>query len=191
VILTALAAALVARIAVGSIGWTDALPVLGTIAYWPIQEWLIHVFILHWKPRHAFGRTVDFAVSKAHRAHHGEPWKLDLIFIPLHSFTYSLPTLVAVWFLITPNVRLALTGLSFFLLLTLHYEWIHFLVHTRVRPRTRRYQRLWRNHRLHHFKSERYWYGVTMLSGDWLLGTSPRPSDVPGSPTARTLRGSA
>jgi hypothetical protein len=191
VFLVALVLALAARVAVGGVGWTDLLPIAGTILYWPLQEWLIHVFILHWKPRKLFGRTLDFAVPRAHRAHHGDPWDLGLVFIPLHSFLYSLPILVATWFLITPSARLALTGLCLFLLLGLHYEWIHFLVHTRVWPKTKLYQRLWRNHRLHHFKSEQHWYGVTMLSGDRLLRTSPPPQDVPVSLTARTLIGGA
>ena len=37
---------------------------------------------------------------------------------------------------------------------------------------------LWRNHRLHHCKNEHYWFGVTMLSGDRLLGTAPAVADV-------------
>ncbi|MDX2168661.1 MAG: fatty acid hydroxylase family protein, partial [Deltaproteobacteria bacterium] len=51
------------------------------------------------------------------------------------------------------------------------------------------YQRLWRNHRLHHFKNEHYWFGVTMLSGDRLLRTAPAVKDVETSPTARNLGG--
>jgi len=191
VILAALAAALVARVAVGGFGWMDLLPILATSLFWPVQEWLIHVFILHAKPREIAGRSLDFVVPQSHRAHHREPWRLELIFIPFRSFGYSLPILVGLWFLLTPSAQLALTGLSFYLLLTLHYEWIHFLVHTRVWPRTKLYQRLWQNHRLHHFKNEHYWYGVTMLSGDRLLHTAPRPSDVPVSPTVRTLLGGA
>jgi hypothetical protein len=191
VILAALAAALVARIAVGGFGWMDLLPILATALFWPVQEWLIHVFILHAKPREIGGHSLDFAVPRSHRAHHREPWRLELIFIPFRSFGYSLPILVGLWFLLTQSAQLALTGLSFYLLLTLHYEWIHFLVHTKVWPRTKLYQRLWQNHRLHHFKNEHYWYGVTMLSGDRLLRTAPRPADVPVSPTVRTLVGGA
>lgn len=189
VVLTALVMALAARVAVGGFGFADLLPVAGTLLYWPLQEWLLHVFVLHWKPRRIVGRTLDFTVPKSHRAHHRDPWQLPLIFIPFHSFAYSLPILVGTWFLITPNPGLALTGLSFFLLLTLHYEWIHFLVHTRVWPKSKFYQRLFTNHRLHHFRSEHYWYGVTMLSGDRLLRTAPVAKDVPVSPTARTLLG--
>ena len=71
-----------------------------------------------------------------------------------------------------------------------HYEWVHLLVHTRYRPRSRYYRRLARNHRLHHYRNEDYWLGVTSNLGDRLLRTYPtHKTDVPLSPTARTLAG--
>ena len=87
----------------------------------------------------------------------------------------------------------AITGVAVYFLLSLHYEWVHFLTHTRVRPRSAFYRRLWRNHRQHHFKNEHYWFGVTMLGGDRLLRTAPEVSAVPSSPTCRNLeaRGAA
>jgi hypothetical protein len=86
-----------------------------------------------------------------------------------------------------PAASLALTGLAFYLVMSLRYEWVHFLVHTRYRPQSEYFRRLWRSHRLHHCKNEHYWFGVTMLGGDYLLGTAPDPSDVPISETCRTL----
>ena len=89
----------------------------------------------------------------------------------------------------TPTPALAATGLVFHLLLALHYEWVHFLVHTHVVPRTALYRRLWRNHRLHHFKNERYWHGFTAPIVDTLMGTNPDPKSVQTSPTCRDLDG--
>jgi len=181
--------AIAARIAVGGATARDALPLLGLLAYWPIQEWLIHVFILHAKPRRILGRTIDLRVPRKHRAHHREPWRLELLFIPMHSFLYSIPIVLGTWWLVTPTLPLALTGIAAHFALALHYEWVHFLVHTRVVPRNAYYRRLWRNHRRHHFKNEQYWFGVTMLGGDRLLGTAPDLATVPTSPTARSLVG--
>jgi len=62
---------------------------------------------------------------------------------------------------------------------------VHLLVHTRYRPRTALYRRLWRNHRLHHFKNERLWFGVTMLGGDRLLGTAADPAAVSARASTR------
>lgn len=191
IVLAALAVAVVARLAVGQWSAWDLLPVAALLAWWPVQEWLIHVFILHYKPRRVFGRTLDFAVPRKHRAHHRRPWDVAILFIPMHSFVYSLPLLVGLWFAVTPSTPLALSGLVAHLVLTAHYEWVHFLLHTRYQPRSAWYQRLWRNHRLHHFKNEHYWFGVTMLSGDRLLHTAPDMKAVPTSATCREIAGAA
>jgi sterol desaturase/sphingolipid hydroxylase (fatty acid hydroxylase superfamily) len=68
------------------------------------------------------------------------------------------------------------------------YEWCPFLIHTAYRPRSRYYHSIWRAHRLHHFKNEHYWHGITSTIGDRVLGTFPDQAAVPRSRTARTLR---
>ena len=171
--------------------WWDLVPFAALVAYWPIQEWLIHVNILHFRPFTLLGRTIDFRVPRSHRAHHRAPWQIDILFIPMHSFTYTIPILVLFWRAATPTAALASTGLVAHFALSLHYEWVHFLAHTRVAPRTKLYQRLSRNHRLHHFKNEHFWYGVTMLSGDRLFGTAPVVKQVPTSRTCREILGEA
>ena len=50
------------------------------------------------------------------------------------------------------------------------------IVDSRVWPRTALYQRLWRNHRLHHFKNEHYWMGVTMTGGEYKSSASANPA---------------
>lgn len=175
------------RLVLGAWSIYDLVVVLAVVAVWPLQEWLIHVFVLHYRPRTFFGRTIDFPVPRSHRRHHGNPWNLDILFIPSHVFLYAIPFQLALWLTLAPSLPLAVTGLTAFFALTLHYEWVHYLVHTRYRPRSWFYDRLWRNHRLHHCKNERYWFGVTMLGGDRLLGTAPALADVPTSATCRTL----
>jgi sterol desaturase/sphingolipid hydroxylase (fatty acid hydroxylase superfamily) len=83
-----------------------------------------------------------------------------------------------------PILTAALTGT----VLVGLYEWTHFLIHTAHRPRSRFYRRIWRGHRLHHFKNEHYWHGITSTVADRVLGTAPDQRDVPRSRTARTLR---
>src|SRR5262249_30498595 len=141
ILMLAVAAAAVGRLWVG--GWSawDLIPVAAIVAYWPIQEWLIHVFILHFKPVRVGRWTLHFRVPRKHREHHRDPWNYDILFIPMHSFIYSIPLLGWLWFALTPSPSLAVTGLTVHLLLALHYEWIHFLIHTRVAPRTSFYQR--------------------------------------------------
>ena len=81
----------------------------------------------------------------------------------------------------------AATGLLVSYLVLSAYEWCHFLIHTPYRPRGRYYRSIWRGHRLHHYKNEHYWFGVTSTVGDHLLRTAPDQTDVPKSNTARTL----
>ena len=187
IVLAATGLAVIARLAVGTWSLGDLVAVAALAVYWPLQEWLIHVFILHSQPLQLFGRRLDFRVPRKHREHHRRPWDIPILFIPVHSLLYTIPLLVGLWLLLAPTRAIALTGITAHLVLTLHYEWVHFLVHTRVQPRSARYQRLWRNHRLHHFKNEHYWFGVTMLGGDHLLRTAPAVAAVPTSPTARSL----
>ena len=75
--------------------------------------------------------------------------------------------------------------MSFSLLML--YEWTHFLIHSPYRPQSAAYRYVWRAHRLHHFKNENYWFGVTVHLADHVLGTFPEKSAVPTSPTCRTL----
>ncbi|MBI4816021.1 MAG: sterol desaturase family protein [Deltaproteobacteria bacterium] len=168
--------------------WIDGVIVLVVVASWPTLEWLIHVFVLHFKPKKLASRTLDLPVAKIHRLHHEDPWRLELVFIPLHVFI-GLPALPVIALWIAPTLAWGLTFLSIFFALSLHYEWVHLLVHTRYKPRSWNYQRLWRNHRLHHFKNEAYWYGVTMLSGDRIMRTAPDKAKVATSATARNLLG--
>ncbi|MFP5299517.1 MAG: fatty acid hydroxylase family protein, partial [Actinomycetota bacterium] len=51
--------ALVVRASLGNWSAWDAVAVAGLIAVQPFTEWMIHVYILHWKPRTIFGKTID------------------------------------------------------------------------------------------------------------------------------------
>ncbi len=179
-----------ARLLLGSYGWWDLAIVAAIVAFWPVQEWLIHVFVLHFKPFDLLGRRVDLHLANEHRKHHRRPWIVPKIFVPIRAViggvTVGVPLIL--WAGHAAGVLdLALTGLAVYFLFGSLYEWIHFLVHTAYKPKTALYKRLWRNHRLHHFKNENYWYGVTRLEGDMLLGTSPDPKDVEKSVTVRSI----
>jgi len=175
------------RVLVGGFSAWDLLVVPAILAVQPFAEWLIHVYILHFKPRQVFGRTFDLQVAQFHRAHHRDPWHLADVFIPVRAGWVGFSLLSVGWYLVMPSTGLALSGLIASLLMAFAYEWIHYLTHTAYRPRGRLYRDLWRYHRLHHFKNEHYWQGVTMHLGDRVLGTLPDHAKVPTSPTCHTL----
>lgn len=187
VLLAALGAALVARSWLGAFGPRDLVPLAVLALLWPLQEWLIHVWVLHWQPRRLLGATLDFRLPRKHRAHHADPTNLSLVFIPLHSYLYTLPGVAVLWLSLASDAAQAFTGICAHLALTLHYEWVHYLVHTRWRPRWRPYRALWQHHQLHHYRNEHYWFGVTRRGGDRLFGTLPDAASVPTSPCCRTL----
>lgn len=189
IFLTALSATLT-RLYLGSFGWWDLAIAAAIFVVWPVQEWLIHVFILHFKPFELFGRRVDLHLASEHRHHHRRPWIVPKIFVPIRAVVVGVllgvPLLLWAWSTLGA-IEHALTFLAVYFGFGTLYEWTHFLVHTAYKPKTALYRRLWRNHRLHHFKNEKFWYGVTRLEGDMLLGTSPEPGAVEKSTTVRSI----
>lgn len=185
VLLVMVLAALVARAFVGDWQWLDLVLALAVAGWWPFQEWILHRSILHQPPLRLGARRWEPPYVRRHREHHQEPWRLDLCLLPLYVHALA-PVIVGVALMLLP-LSLALTTVVMYFAMALQYEWIHFLVHTRYRPRGRIYRSLWRNHRLHHFKNELYWYGFTVSLVDRWFGTDPDPAAVPTSATARNL----
>ncbi len=182
------AAALAARLVVGGWGLSDALVPVAMLAAFPFVEWVIHVCVLHWRPRELAGTRIDPLVARKHREHHADPRDLPLVFIPWPVLLWLLPALTAVAVLAFPRLGLGLTFLATTAAIGFGYEWTHYLIHSDHRPKTRLYRAVWRNHRLHHYKNEHYWFTVTTSgTADRLLRTHPDPADVPTSPTAKNL----
>jgi sterol desaturase/sphingolipid hydroxylase (fatty acid hydroxylase superfamily) len=179
----------VLRLVVGGFSAWDLLLVAGLVALQPFGEWVIHVFLLHFRPRTIRGRRIDFVAARYHRAHHREPHDPRYWFIPLFSGLLGGTIMQVGCILLAPTPGLALTAMWTILALSFTYEWTHFLCHTSYRARSRFYKRIWRHHRLHHFKNERYWMGVSMHMGDRLLGTMKDPATVETSPNCRDLTG--
>jgi hypothetical protein len=167
----------------------DVAVVAGVALYWPLQEWVLHRYLLHLEPREIGGRRVDTLFSRKHRAHHRDPRDVDLTLLPPPVLRALIPADVGLWWLLAPARRTALTGMAAMTTAALAYEWTHFLVHTSYQPRTRFFARVRRNHRNHHFRNENYWLGFTWPLVDTLLGTDPDPKSVPVSATARDLHG--
>ena len=164
--------------------WSPAdLAVAGAlVAAQPFTEWVIHRYVLHVRPRGPVTRALDAAAGWSHRKHHEDPQDLRFQFIHPRAVVVGM---VLEGALAATGPRAA-TGAVTAAALTLTYEWVHYLIHTDVPPRSVLYRRLHRNHRLHHFRNERYWLGVTGLLGDRVLATRPAKLDVPVSETART-----
>jgi hypothetical protein len=192
----ALAGAIALRIALGAYDWRDLVVAAAVIALTPLAEWAIHVYLLHARPIRFRGQRYDLLAAREHRAHHMAPADLDGVLIPRYAVLIFIPQIaLTVWLLSFPihailggdRMAHAATGLLVSYAILAGYEWCHFLIHTPYRPHGRYYRSIWRGHRLHHYKNERYWFGVTSTVGDHLLRTAPDQAEVPKSSTARTL----
>jgi len=183
------------RLLVGDFGSGDVIAIATTVLITGSVEWVIHRFLLHAPEESWISRTLQ--TGDGHRRHHLDPPDVDWLLLPTLDaalFVFSFGVFTAAW-----SVPLMwLTGSSVvggFLTAyvcaaigLLHYEWVHLMVHTRYRARSFYYRNLDRRHRLHHYRNERYWLGVTSHTGDRLMRTLPKErTDVPLSPTARTL----
>ena len=187
----AIAIVFAVRIGIGDFSWRDAVAVAAMLVIYPFGEWAIHVYLLHSK--------LDLVSTRSHMQHHADPYDLNLInFGPMEALAILLvaaPLGVALGagvialfpgpLPLAPLVTMLLTAY----LLIVFYEWIHFLIHTSHVPKSRYYKRVWRNHRLHHFKNEHYWHGITNTISDTVLGTNPDQRTIKRSSTARAIRG--
>jgi hypothetical protein len=179
------------RLGVGDWRLSDLWGPVALVALFPVMEWVIHVFILHWRPRKVVGVRVDSELARDHRRHHADPRDVPLVFIPWRSLVFVILGYYAISVAAFPRLG---QGLSFMLALAtlgLLYEWTHYLIHSDYRPRSAAYKAIWRNHRLHHYKNEHYWFTVTSAgTADRLFGTYPDPAAATTSKTAKNLHGS-
>jgi 4-hydroxysphinganine ceramide fatty acyl 2-hydroxylase len=179
--LAGLAGAFAARALPFSLLWA----VIGALTFY-VSEYGFHRFAFHAEPsRFAFVRKLQ---HRLHYDHHAQPDRLDLLFLPL-------------WFLI-PN--LTATALGFALLFgayaiapamfgvalaILHYESVHYVAHVPYQPRTAFGRWIKQYHLRHHFISEKFWFGVSNPSMDFLGRTFKAAREVERSATVRKLFG--
>jgi len=203
VILVSLVAVSVARGAFGGPTWLDLAMVAAVVVLVGPVEWVIHRWLLHAKPGQWLGEVLG--TRDSHERHHRDPddllWLLlrrpnaigscAVIIVPMAAIAGT----IDVW--MTAESRslvwgAALTAMAAGLVALAHYEWVHLLVHSRYQPTSAYYRRLDRHHRLHHFRNEGHWLGVTVNTADRLFGTLPADrSAVPLSSTVRSLDSSA
>ncbi|GGE13785.1 fatty acid hydroxylase [Marinithermofilum abyssi] len=156
----------------------------GMLAY-ALSEYSIHRFIFHMKPpvKPFFLKLL----KRLHYDHHEIPDQLHLLFLPLW---FSLPLFVltgGIVYLLLGDIWLTVAMVTGSMAFHLYYEWVHYVAHRPIIPRTRWGKWMKKYHLRHHFKNEHYWYGVTNPTTDWFFGTYKKEKEVPMSRTARKL----
>ena len=179
---------------VGGGSWWELLIPAGLVALFPVIEWV------HPRRRSCTGgraasarSTIDSLLARKHREHHADPRDLPLVFIPWQVLVWLLPAYVVVALLAVPSASAALDAAGVGLRADVRLRVDPLPDPQRLpAPVARAYRAVWRNHRLHHYKNEHYWFTVTTAgTADRLFGTYPDPETVPTSPTAKNLHGAA
>jgi sterol desaturase/sphingolipid hydroxylase (fatty acid hydroxylase superfamily) len=154
------------------------------IAGWAASEYVFHRFVLHLpRPRWRIVRALH---ARLHWRHHQEPDDPRLLFIPAWGTVGLFAMAAGIGY--AAGGWTCAAGSAFGLgLALLHYESTHLAAHVAYAPRTRWGAFMKRFHRLHHYKNERYWFGVTHPFADMIVGTWPDARTVAKSSTARTL----
>jgi hypothetical protein len=185
----------VTRLAIGRFRRGDIAMTIAAVASEPFVEWVLHAGVLHGSTKRLAGHEFDSA--RFHAGHHRDPDNLNLVLLRGGEALASLGAIsayvAALTFGLGPLAKgarstTAVTGCAIGAAALLHYEATHYLIHCAVPKRSRHLRAAQRNHRLHHYRNEHYWFGVTNDLADRVLGTRPRSATaVELSPTARSL----
>ena len=158
------------RASLGPLSRPDLVAPLALAILWPLQEWLVHAYVLHFEPKRVGPFTVDLHVAKLHRAHHADPWNGPLTFIPKRTFLHVAVALAIARLISGPVAPWVATTLAAYAVLALRYEWSHYLAHIRYTPRWAETNK--RHHRVHHFQSPDTHWGVSTTAADRILKTA-------------------
>ncbi|HTX57435.1 MAG TPA: sterol desaturase family protein [Candidatus Acidoferrales bacterium] len=182
-----LAFAVVAAIVVFTTGAIVFSPVaaLAGAAVFFVTEYTTHRFFFHAQPS-----KTPWLLKLQHRLHydhHIDPPKLELLFLPLW---FVIPTALLYYGIYAAITRNAATALSLTfgsICALLYYEWVHYVAHIPFTPKTALGRYVKKYHLWHHFKNERFWYGVTNPSMDFAGGTYRDVDAVERSTTVREI----
>jgi len=166
-----LGGSLIGRIVYGNINIFDLfLPILSFFSLGFI-EWSLHYYIWHENPLPIINKPLKTPLVRMHRLHHDFPDDLNTLFFGWKAVVVA--TLL-VWFsvmIVFDDVGLALTLIFSFSLILFVHEYAHFVAHSNINPKALWLKEIINNHRLHHFKDETKWMGVSSTLPDKLFGT--------------------
>lgn len=175
------------RSGAGSLTLREVALMAAVFVAWPLVEWSAHRWLLHIRPRRIGGLQFDPYFARRHRQHHMNPSDYPLVFLPVRVVAGAYAVFSALLFLASSDRALTFGVMAAISTAALVYEWHHFIAHTDYAPKNRWQAEVVRRHRLHHYKSERRWYGFTVPAVDDWFGTGGAAADTERSGTTRTL----
>jgi hypothetical protein len=180
-------AACLGKLSIDGWSWVDLVWFgLGWFAFLP-QEWLTHIFVLHWVcPRN---ERIYRWMYRLHYGHHDMPNRHDLMYMPLWLTLPMTVVNLAMFVLLAPSLHAALVMFSGALMGYLMFEWSHLICHVPLRV-SGVWARIRARHHTHHFVDEHRGFSVSPPAQwiDRVTGLALEPSrDAIRSPLCRTI----
>ncbi len=142
-----------------------ALIFAGALLFWTFFEYIMHRFVFHMVSENPRLQKIAYTL---HGNHHEYPRDRQRLFMPpVPSLIISSILFGAMHLLLREAAFVFFPG---FLLGYLLYGSIHYAIHA-WNPPFKFMKPLWRNHHLHHYKSEEKGFGVSSSLWDRVFGT--------------------
>ena len=139
---------------------------VGGMFFWTFFEYLMHRFIFHWVSNNLRAQKIVYLM---HGNHHEFPRDKQRLFMPpVPSFLIASLIFLLMYALVRQNAMSFFPG---FMLGYLLYGTMHFAIHA-WNPPFKWMKPVWRNHQLHHYKSEEKGFGVSTHIWDVIFGTA-------------------
>jgi sterol desaturase/sphingolipid hydroxylase (fatty acid hydroxylase superfamily) len=149
----------------GFSGLYVALIVFVGIIFWTLFEYLMHRFVFHWVAENPQARRFIYVL---HGNHHEYPRDKERLFMPpVPSLIISSIIFICMFLLMGPSAFFFFPGFMFGYLM---YGSMHYAIHA-WNPPFKWMKPLWRNHHLHHYKSDHQGFGVSTTLWDRVFGT--------------------
>eukprot|EP00555_Chaetoceros_dichaeta_P014855 CAMPEP_0198253818 /NCGR_PEP_ID=MMETSP1447-20131203/4198_1 /TAXON_ID=420782 /ORGANISM="Chaetoceros dichaeta, Strain CCMP1751" /LENGTH=193 /DNA_ID=CAMNT_0043939639 /DNA_START=379 /DNA_END=960 /DNA_ORIENTATION=+ len=145
---------------------SDYLTASLSVLFWTFQEHFIHGRLLH--------SNMNWIGKDIHRTHHEEPYfHISIDPVELLVGWMGAAYLIFRMVVLPSSLPLATSATIGYATAGMWYEWTHYLVHTKVRPKSKFATRVRDGHMKHHLVNEEYWLGFTVPFVDDLFGTNP------------------
>lgn len=146
-------------------GWRIGFTFLSGLVFWTFFEYIMHRFVFHWVGENKMARKIAYVM---HGNHHEFPRDKERLFMPpVPSIIISSVLFLIMYGLMMKNVFVFFPG---FILGYLMYGSMHYAIHA-WNPPFKWLKPVWRNHHLHHYKSDEKGFGVSSNIWDRVFGT--------------------
>lgn len=139
--------------------WSDpGWFLLGWLLFLP-QEWLTHVYVLHWT---RIGSERGYRwMYRLHYGHHDFPRRDDLMYMPPWLTVPMTLANLAMFLWLCDSTRAGLAAFAGAVLGYIVFEWSHLLCHLPLVPRSALWRAIRERHLAHHYVNETLWYSVS------------------------------